>query len=642
MTAASIAGIGALHFLRPHWLWLLLAWPLLAWWWQRRRQARSAWRDVVDAHLLPHLLDARGAAQRTTALWLLLLAWLLASCALAGPSWRMREQPLLQAAAPRVIALDLSSATLATDLPPSRLLQARAAIAALLRQSGRPVGLVVFADDAYTVAPLTDDSANVAVFLDALSPDVMPVDGSRADRAIALSMRLLRQGGYPDGEILLLGDRADAAARKAATEAVAAGYRVSVLGLGTAAGAAYRTADGRIVQAHLDADGLRALARAGNGRYAALTAGDRVAALAAIDAASHAAAHVRGKQAGAWQDEGYWLLPPLLLLLLLAFRRNGAFAMLLACLLLPLSPAPAQAPASTPMPAAARAARGTLWRRADQVQHARMQRAEDAYRRQDYAAAIGELDGLRGADADYNRGNALAQAGRYADALAAYDRALHERPRMADALANRKAVAAAMRRKPPSGGQQPPRAGQDKGQPKPDGGSASSAAENEHGRDKQNRDRQDQGRQEQGKHARDQAGQANTRQERADEERADAVAKGRPGNPSVPSPTPPASSHDAQPQQAAPPTGPVDAAAQQQADAAQRARMQRALQQQARGAQPGVQDKAAPMPRERLAEREKRAADNAWLRRVPDDPGGLLRARFRLEYERRQQDGERR
>ena len=39
------------------------------------------------------------------------------------------------------------------------------------------------------------------------------------------------------------------------------------------------------------------------------------------------------------------------------------------------------------------------------------------------------------------------------------------------------------------------------------------------------------------------------------------------------------------------------------------------------------------------AEREKRLANEAWLRRVPDDPGGLLRAKFRLEYERRQQGG---
>ena len=91
-------------------------------------------------------------------------------------SWRQREQPLWQTRAPLVVALDLSSAILANDLPPSRLLQARAKIAELLKErAGGQVGLVAYADEAYTVAPLTDDAANVALFLDALSPDVVPV-----------------------------------------------------------------------------------------------------------------------------------------------------------------------------------------------------------------------------------------------------------------------------------------------------------------------------------------------------------------------------------------------------------------------------------------------------------------------------------
>lgn len=38
-------------------------------------------------------------------------------------------------------------------------------------------------------------------------------------------------------------------------------------------------------------------------------------------------------------------------------------------------------------------------------------------------------------------------------------------------------------------------------------------------------------------------------------------------------------------------------------------------------------------------QREQRQAVDAWLRRVPDDPGSLLRTKFRLEYERRQRDG---
>ena len=54
--------------------------------------------------------------------------------------------------------------------------------------------------------------------------------------------------------------------------------------------------------------------------------------------------------------------------------------------------------------------------------------------------------------------------------------------------------------------------------------------------------------------------------------------------------------------------------------------------------QAGKQRTARPAD-ETPAERERRLANEAWLRRVPDDPGGLLRAKFRLEYERRQLRG---
>jgi Ca-activated chloride channel family protein len=47
-----------------------------------------------------------------------------------------------------------------------------------------------------------------------------------------------------------------------------------------------------------------------------------------------------------------------------------------------------------------------------------------------------------------------------------------------------------------------------------------------------------------------------------------------------------------------------------------------------------------PTPVETPAQREQRLADEAWLRRIPDDPGALLRAKFQLEHERRQQQGE--
>lgn len=565
----DIAGfdIGALHVLRPGWLWLLLALPLLAWAMQARRRQRQAWRDWVDPHLLPRLLDTTVARRRRSAAWLLWPAVLLVIVALAGPSWRQSEQPLWQTRTPLVVALDLSSATAAADLPPSRLLQARAEIAELLRaRAGAQVGLVAFAGDAFTVAPLTDDAANVALFLDSLEPAVMPVDGQRADRAIQHAQRLLEQAGFDRGEILLLTDHADGAARAAAADAAGSGFRVSALGLGHARGAPYRDAGGAIRQARLDAGSLQGLARAGGGGYAAVAAGDGdLRSLGLLQVAAVDAVAARGAKGAVWQDEGYWLLPPLLLLSLFAFRRGGAFAVLALALFLPWRPA---------------VAASTWWLRADQQAHALMRSGIDAFRRGEHALAEQQWRGLDTADAHYNRGNALAKSRKYADAIAAYDRALERQPGMEDAIANRRAVLELMRRKPPSGpgkndrGENKPRDSRgESGAPKPD--------------------------------------------------RQPPTAAKQPEQPASGRATPPK---------------PADKATQKQADAAQRARMQEAL----RKAQKTAADRKPPppaLPAETPQQREQRIANEAWLKRVPDDPGSLLRRKFALEYARRQDQG---
>ncbi|RBD17264.1 hypothetical protein BRN42_00045, partial [Xanthomonas oryzae pv. oryzae] len=129
------------------------------------------------------------------------LTYTLAVVAMSGPSWRQTERPVYQTSMPLVVVLDLSSSANATDLPPSRLLQARAKLATLLRKrAGGEVALLVYAGESFTVAPLTEDSANVALFLDALSPSVMPVDGKRADRGIDAAAQLLQQAGFKQGE----------------------------------------------------------------------------------------------------------------------------------------------------------------------------------------------------------------------------------------------------------------------------------------------------------------------------------------------------------------------------------------------------------------------------------------------------------
>lgn len=478
------AFVANFQFVRPAWLLALVLVPLLPWWLHRLRLRRNVWRDAVDAHLLQHLIeggDVPRSGRIATGHVLAAAALALAILALAGPSWRSLPQPLWQDRTPLVVAVDLSEASRATDLPPSRLLQMRAKLTRILRErGGGQIALVAYADDAYIVSPLTDDAANIELFVDALAPEVMPDDGQRTERAIRESVLLLERAGFSRGDILLMTHRAGASARSAAGDARKAGFRVSVLGLGSAEGGSYVDRRGRRQRTWLDSGELGAVADAGDGRYVAASVDDndlRALGVLQADRVEDAVANARKRGALAI-DEGFWLLPPLLLLALFAFRR-GVLAVALLAVCLPWQ--------------VVRADEGSLWQRPDQVEHARLQRGVEAYRSGDYKAAMSHWADLPGADAAYNRGNALARQGRYDEAIAEYDRALRQQPGMADATANRRVAAAArqqqaQRKPPPSPKDQAGQPGKDQQGKNQQG--KNQEGQGESGKGQQNKDQQ--------------------------------------------------------------------------------------------------------------------------------------------------------
>lgn len=575
------------HFLRPQALWWLLLIPAIGLHGAFQQRRRTRWHDSVDAHLLPHLLAVQPT-RWLRSIALQALACGLAVLALAGPSWRQQEQPLWHSQAPLVAVLDLSDRITSTDLQPSRLLQARAKLASLLRErQGGEIALVVYAGDAFTVAPLTSDAANVALFLDALAPGVMPVAGQRADLGVQWAAGLLQQAQARQGDILLITDRADGAAGRAAAQAETLGYRVSALGLGTAVGAAYRDRSGHIERASLDEASLRAMAATGNGRYARLTVDDEdLRELRVLQSPPQETSEGAMQRSRSWRDEGYWLLPPLMLLALLAFRRRtGALAILAMACLLPLA---------TPV----QAAEGGWWQRPDQRRHQQLSEGVDAYRKGDFAAAQRRFEGIDSDQGWYNLGNALARQGRYDDAIAAYDQALKHQADMPDAVANRAAVEAARRR------QQQKQDGKQDGKP---GDSTDSSPSKP-----------------------DPAGSSGSSPQAGNGGPDPSAGKQRNPPPASPSSSPTSAPAAAE----APPRG-EDANSQQQADQAQRERMQQAMR-QAAADKPGGN---RPAPAQTAQEREQRQAIEAWMQRVPDEPGDLLKAKFQLEYERRMREG---
>lgn len=329
------AMLNDLHFLRPLWLLALPPAWLMVWWLARRNARGGDWSRVIDADLLPALLlDRRADGRSGWPAWpWLALAWTLAALALAGPSWQRTAAPAYRASSAWMLVLDLSPSMAAADLAPSRAARARYAIGDILDAAhDARVGLVAFSDEPYTVTPLTQDVDTIRTLLPSLAPGIMPSQGDALAPALAQAQKLLQASGAAERHIVVLSDGVGDAATALSTAAAlkAQGISISVLGVGTEAGAPVRGADGHFTldaqghpaMARLDAASLRQLARTGGGVYAGV--GDASAVIASLQPSrqSAGASAGHGAMVDKWRDAGVYLLPALLCLAALLARRN--------------------------------------------------------------------------------------------------------------------------------------------------------------------------------------------------------------------------------------------------------------------------------------------------------------------------------
>lgn len=238
------------QLLRPFWL-LVLPLPIWLLWrlWHRQRQI-GRWQRLLPEAFHAALLT-RGRLRNSRRPWLVLAtAWLLACLALLGPSWQQAEQPNLTRADPLVVLLDTTPAMLAADVRPSRLEQAKHEILDLLQnRQDAQTAVVAFAGSAHTLVPLTNDIATTKNLLDVLQPELMPEPGHRADLAVAHGIDLLAQGGHERGRLLLIGSQLDERERSAITALLeGSSVQLLILGIGTEQGAPIAREDGSFIK----------------------------------------------------------------------------------------------------------------------------------------------------------------------------------------------------------------------------------------------------------------------------------------------------------------------------------------------------------------------------------------------------------
>lgn len=199
------------RFNDPAWLWALVMMPVLAGlaWTAARARARAL--DRFGEHeLVRRLTDSVHRGARRWKVVLQVMAVGLLAVALARPQFGNRVETVRSVGQDIVVAVDLSQSMLAEDVSPNRLERARLAIYRLLsRLDGDRIGLVAFAADAFIQSPLTVDYRAAGMFLGAMSPDLMPVQGTDLGAALRVSLDALEQGSRDARVLILVTDAED-------------------------------------------------------------------------------------------------------------------------------------------------------------------------------------------------------------------------------------------------------------------------------------------------------------------------------------------------------------------------------------------------------------------------------------------------
>ncbi len=618
------------HFLRPDWFWMLLPIALLLFrLWRQQLRSRS-WQTVCDPQLLPYLLLGRSQRRQNWPLHLIFVAALLATIALAGPTWERLPQPLFRQNSALVILLDLSASMNAADLKPSRLVRARLKITDILRQRREgQTALVAFAGEAFTVTPLTDDSKTIEALLDSLEPGLMPVFGSRPELAIKQGQRLLQQAGLAHGDLLLVTDDDQPnQALDAAERLQQSGYRLSVLGIGTAAGAPiplkeggfFKDDKGQVVLPRLNPAALRELAQAGGGLYQTIRVDnqdlERVLAASLQDKLE--IDRQQSDQLGdQWKEAGVWLLWPLLLLTACAFRR-GWLTIFIFCSLL-TQPAQAfdwQQLWQRPDQQGARAfAEQDYANAAEQFQDPRWQ-ASAHYRKGNYTEAASLLEQAESADDWYNRGNALARSGQLAEAIKAYNEALKLNPKDQDALANKQLVEDALEQQQQSSPENNDASSQN---------NEAASEKNESAAEKNESAAQDGD-----SSSQDSASGSDQKNQQADDDSSqDETESSSPSQEQQPAGSDSTETEGSDSMEA------EGSDSMEAEGSGQQETQVETAEKDTREAEPASTDAAQTM--DDPATMEEQRANQQWLQRIPDDPGGLLRRKFLYQYRHREE-----
>lgn len=613
-----------MSFFWPHWqrpLFLVIL-PVIIWlMWKlwHTHQINGAWQKIIPINFQPWLLSGNSAQESALPKIILTMAVLLAFLALLGPSWQHIEQPPLKVDSPLVIVLDLTPKMLANDIPPSRLQSAKRKVLDIIKaRKDAQTAVIVYSNTAHILVPLSDDQATIANLLAYISPEIMPSIGQRADLAIAKAIKLLANTQQiNEGQILLVTTSLSDAEQTAINQLLAnRPIALNILGVGTSQGAPIasstggfiKDSKGQIILPKLEAATLKNFAYSNKGHYSTITLNNNDIQTLDLSNVKNNKGHfvdTEKRTTDYWQDQGYWLLLPLLALAALAARKGWLCCLPLLLLALP--------------PQSAKAFEWQkLWLNNDQQgQHLlqehkpkeaakRFQNKQwqgySFYEDKDYSRAEQIFANETSADGIYNYANSLARQGKYQEAIAQWNKAINAKPNFTQAIKNKQLVEALLKKQQQQNQNSQPATNK---QDNKGAGQSAQQQQNEHSSDNQPQpSQQPQGSSSQTKEQQQQGQQPTKTNDQQDQ------------------PVTSSNDDDTTPNRASHQTN------QTQQNNQQRTQNDSVKQNQAKELEHSAPNQ--PSATDNL-QQEQNESLQQWLRTIPDDPSELLRRKFYYE-----------
>ena len=268
------------RFAHIEFLWLLLAIPVLValhiWITRRKRQQLQLFGDPeLMAELMPNASRIRPHVKFA----LMLTALSLLIIGIARPQYGTKEQTVKRQGIEVMIALDISNSMLAEDVAPNRLERAKQMLSKLVDQMvDDKLGLVVFAGDAFTQIPITCDYVSAKMYLQSITPELIPAQGTAIGKAITTCVSSFGTEDTEKSRAIILitdGENHEDNAQEAAKMAKEKGIHVFVVGIGKPEGSPIpdgrggfkKDRQGTVVVSRLSEDMCQEVAAAGGGMY---------------------------------------------------------------------------------------------------------------------------------------------------------------------------------------------------------------------------------------------------------------------------------------------------------------------------------------------------------------------------------------